>query len=219
MKEWMFQWENGVQGGFLGISRPKEIPFDDWVTLKQVHGDEVVVLRRLEDLPRIPTKGDAILCEIPGIKIAVKTADCVPILWAHPGGIVAAVHAGWKGSLLRILQTSLRTLRQIWGLDPAGVRMAIGPAISGKVYEVGAEVAGPIQDIHPECVRPYGKKYLLDLKEFNRREALESGVPESAIAVHEPCTFSDERFFSHRRAQKLGLKNEGRNYSFIFRSE
>lgn len=215
----MFQWQHGVQGGFLGVSSSKEISSGDWVTLKQVHGDGVVVLCRLEDLPKTPAEGDAILCGIPGVRIAVKTADCVPILWAHPGGVVAAVHAGWKGSLLRILQKSLRTLEQTWGLDSRQVRMAIGPAISGNVYEVGAEVAGPFRKIYPECIRPHGKKYLLDLKEFNRLEALASGIPESAIEMHEPCTFSDERFFSHRRAQKLGLHNEGRNYSFIFRSE
>ncbi len=219
MSEITFQWFDQIAGGFLGQNRPQAFSEDSCFILKQVHGDGVVVLRQATDIVLRNSPGDAILCSLPNINIAVQTADCVPILWAHPAGIVAAVHAGWKGSRLGILQKSLETLKTLWGHDTKEVRLAIGPAISGEVYEVGPEVAEVFQKLYPLCLNPLGEKFLLDLTVFNRYQALEMGVPEASIRLYSHCTYLNSGFFSHRRAQKAGLTKTGRNFSYICRKQ
>lgn len=208
-------WDIPVQGGFLGAQAPEPIPHPDWITVKQVHGAGVILLQQSKDLKQKLTEGDALLCSIPGVTIAVKSADCVPILWAHPDGVVGAVHAGWKGSLKGVLRESLHSLKRKWGLSPEEVFLAIGPAISGAVYEVGPEVAQGFAQKYAPCLKPKGEKFLLDLKEFNRQEALNLGLSPERILVFPQCTYSDENFYSHRRATKLGQAKAGRNYSYI----
>lgn len=215
MKRLILPWDLPVTGGFLGVDPQRDLPHPDWITLKQVHGNQVVLLQQAQDLRQDLSEGDALVSSLPGVTLAVKSADCVPILWAHPAGVVAAVHAGWKGSLKGVLRESLRALEQNWGFKPSEVHLAIGPAISGEVYEVGPEVAEGFAQKYPHCLKPKGKKFLLDLKEFNRQEALKWGLAPERILVFSHCTYADKKFHSHRRAMKMGQGKAGRNYSYI----
>ena len=111
------------------------------VALKQIHSD--AVHRVTSATPTIPVaKGDALLTSVPGILLAVQTADCVPILLAdRKCRAIAAIHSGWRGTLLRIAAKALGRMRMEFGTSPRDVIAAIGPSIGRCCYEVGSEVA------------------------------------------------------------------------------
>ncbi|MDX1386506.1 MAG: peptidoglycan editing factor PgeF [bacterium] len=210
-----FQQEGTFHGGFGGIGHE---PPSDLLLLKQIHGDKIYSLTRREEVAQFRgNQGDAILSCIPGQPVGVRMADCVPILIAHPSGWVGAVHAGWRGTAKRILAKTLKKLSQEISENLADAILAIGPAISGENYEVGAEVAEAFSESGSEWLRSKGNKFLLDLKGINRQQAIEAGVPESHIRVFPQCTFSDPAFFSYRRAQLWNEDREGRNYAWVMR--
>lgn len=214
MKE--FKPFQGVIGAFEG--RQARISLDDFVILKQVHGNTVHCLRSTKDQARIHfQEGDALLCFEKNIPIAVKTADCVPILLAHPDGVVGAVHAGWRGTQLKILEKVLLKIRDEFCYDLREIHLAIGPAICGRCYEVGAEFA---QEFTAEYLFEKGDgKFLLDLKRANFDLAKNLGVPESQMEILEDCTLCQvEHYHSFRHESKQGLNKEGRNYSWIMMS-
>ncbi len=113
--------------------------------MRQIHSDIV------NDVACPAPEGDALISNQPGVLVAVKTADCVPILLADPvTHSVAAVHAGWRGTAAEILSATLRQMSEKWGTRPADVHAAIGPAIGGCCYEVGADVAQRFAELIPE---------------------------------------------------------------------
>lgn len=190
---------------------------DHLFLLKQIHGDAVVRIRSEEDFEnRKHGKGDAVISTLPGRPISIKTADCLPILVAHSRGVVAAVHAGWRGSAKKILGKTLRILQTEFHLKPDELHLAIGPAICQAHYEVGEEVAQefPAQQ-YPGALRPAGKKFLLDLKRVNVLQALQAGVLEKHLTVHPQCTYEDLQWYSHRRSLKEGWERGGRNYAWV----
>ena len=124
-------------------------PSMELVTLRQKHTDIVRAVRR-EDLKggknrdpggawRLP--GDAVVTDEPGLLLAVQVADCVPILLVEPRRrVVAAVHAGWRGTVKRITEKAVGVMRQRFGAEPERIRAALGPSIRRCCYEVGREV-------------------------------------------------------------------------------
>ncbi len=209
-----------VRGGFLGRHCPPDIAVDQFVELKQVHGARILFLGGQGDIARVhQAEADALLCSSPGIPIAVRSADCVPILAAHPRGLIAAVHAGWRGTLSGILGKTLARIRQDWGFPLEELRLSIGPAICGKCYLVGEDVAGAYQSqlgTNPPRDANAAEKFHLDLKAANFAQAVSAGVPISHIEIREECTRCHEgRFFSHRGALAVGKKNAGRNHSWV----
>ncbi len=132
-----------IFGGRLGID-PRRI-----VTLRQVHGDEVVII---DDMPNRPPEADAIIVTAPGIYPAVKTADCVPILLIDPvHWISAAVHVGWRGAVLRIARKVLRTMNDKFNSNPDDLIAAVGPAIGKCCYEVDDNVLKPLRGKFAGC--------------------------------------------------------------------
>ncbi|MGH9794664.1 MAG: peptidoglycan editing factor PgeF, partial [Candidatus Acidiferrales bacterium] len=112
-------------------------PFD-LVTLRQVHSD---VIHAIAEKPVEAPKGDAAITRAPGLLLAVQTADCLPILLVDAKQrAVAAVHAGWRGTLARIAAKTLGRMQMQFGTRPADVIAAIGPGIGACCYEVGHEV-------------------------------------------------------------------------------
>src|SRR5258707_110629 len=110
------------------------------VSLLQFHSDGVV---HLETAPTEPARGDASVTKRAGLLLAVQTADCVPILLVDPKNrAVAAVHAGWRGTLARIVEKTIGRMQMQFGSKAEDLLAAIGPAIGGCCYEVGTEVAG-----------------------------------------------------------------------------
>jgi YfiH family protein len=184
-------------------TRDSDIPgmFSNLATVKQVHSSTCVPG---EGRAGILGEGDALLENTPGSVVAVKTADCVPILLVDERRrAVAAVHAGWRGTVARILPAALNVMRGRFGTDPADVHAAIGPAIGPCCYEVGPEVAAQ-----------FGKqgRAHIDLGAANRSQLIETGVTPGRIYTSSLCTqCSPAEFHSFRRDREAA----GRLYSFV----
>jgi YfiH family protein len=219
----LFRPHPRILGGFTGRNldpmKKFGLELKDLVILKQVHGDRAHEIRSAEDVSKIQgQEGDALISTCPEVALAVKSADCVPILIGHPEGWVAAVHSGWKGTEAQILFKVLMKAKNEYGLDVSRAQLAIGPAISGEAYEVGEEVAENFFGFGEDIVvkKPGSEKFLLDLQGANQILAQRAGVLWENILVHQVCTlkeFSD--YYSHRASQAQGLKSTGRNYSWI----
>jgi YfiH family protein len=169
----------------------------------QVHGDRIGVLNQP---PASPEDMDALITGLPDLCLAVSTADCVSLLlYAPDKKIIAAVHAGWRGTVRQIAGKTVRRMTEELGCNPAGIRVAIGPSIGSQAFEVGPEVCLSFTsagiDLSPICHRntSTGKAHI-DLKEANRRQLLDAGIPNAHIEVSDICTYARHNdFFSARR--------------------
>jgi YfiH family protein len=121
------------------------------ISLKQIHSKRVIAYGKAE--PTFPLQeGDALISKVPGIVLAVRTADCVPVLLYDPRGRVsAAVHAGWRGIEAGIIEETLSRLTSDYGSRPEDVIAAIGPAICQSCFEIGPEVAGKLVAKEKAC--------------------------------------------------------------------
>ncbi len=205
------------------------------VSLKQIHSD---VIHLFHAAPHEPCKGDASATSRPGLLLGVQTADCVPVLLVDPKNrAVAAIHAGWRGTLARIAVKTIGQMQMHFKTKPADLLAAIGPSIGGCCYEVGTEVAtqfhsqfadapdwfdefrtgdepNPIQwlNMMPPGHQPPPKNVLLDLKKANRAQLLAAGLRPQNIFVSDLCTACHPGLlFSYR---KQGL-HSGRLLSVI----
>ncbi|WP_263120689.1 polyphenol oxidase family protein [Cellulomonas fimi] len=166
---------------------------------RQVHGTAV----RLVDGGPDAGECDALAVVRPGLGAAVLVADCVPVLIADPeAGLAAAVHAGRRGLLSGVVQAALRTLA-VHGGDPARMRAAIGPCIRGPHYEVPAALRDEAAAVLPAtaCTTVDGTPGL-DLPAGVRAILADAGLRH--VLDTELDTAVDDRFFSHRRAQRAG---------------
>ncbi len=185
------------------------------VTMKQVHGDRILEVRG-RDIKEAG-EGDAMVTEEKGVFLGVLTADCVPILFSAAGKRLAAVvHAGWRGSLAGIAPKMVRHLKQRYGVEPAAVQAALGPAIGGCCYEIGTDVSLPLAQKWggpaERSLHTKGDKTFLDLRGFNSLLLAQAGLPPANIFNVGPCTScAAGDFFSYRR----GKKETGRQLSFI----
>lgn len=142
-------------------------------------------------------QGDAVVTDKPGHWIGIRTADCVPILLADTRThAVAAVHAGWKGTVANVVGSALRKLSETYGTTPQDVAAAIGPCISECCFEVGPEVAQQFEDLFRFETLPSH----IDLVEAALRQLVGAGVLPERIDVSELCTMCEEdEFHSYRR--------------------
>ena len=187
-----------IQHGFG--TRHFEVLPEDFAGLKQIHSNLVLVV----DRKGMCGQGDALVTNVSGLTIAVRTADCYPILLADTRHrAAAAVHAGWRGTITHIVEQAIEKMRTEFGTLPADVHAAIGPGIGACCYEVGEEVASQFG----YCGRAH-----LDLARENRRQLVSAGVEPQNIEALGVCTFCDaERFFSYRREKEKA----GRMTSYI----
>lgn len=169
---------------------------------KQTHSSNVGIVENDQNLFH---NTDALITNISGICIAIRTADCVPILLFDPKQkVVAAIHSGWKGTIQKISQKTIEIMQQQFGTKSQDIIAGIGPSIGPEVYEVGPEVA---EQFHVEfgtghIIMPIqnSDKGLLDLWKVNKIILQESGILEKNIEVAEMCTYSNpELFYSARR--------------------
>ncbi len=178
--------------------------------VKQVHGARVV---RAGGPTRPVEEADAVLSALEGVAACVSVADCVPVLLADPGsGIVAAVHAGWRGTLAGASAEAVAALCREIGTPPDRLLAAVGPSIGPCCYEVSHDLAARFgQEIGAEVVAA-GERPRLDLWRANARVLTRAGVAPDRIEVLGRCT-SCERdvFFSHRR----DAGRTGRQTAFI----
>jgi len=183
-------------------TRQADIPgrFEGLATLKQVHSAECVAGAGRRG---VLGTGDALLENTPGSVVAVKTADCIPLLLVDPGHrAVAAVHAGWRGTVAGIAQSAVAAMGAQFGSRAGDLHAAIGPAIGKCCYEVGAEVAAHFG--------MNGRAHI-DLAETVRSQLAAAGVGGQRIYMSGLCTkCRAEEFHSFRRDGAAA----GRLYSF-----
>jgi YfiH family protein len=184
--------------------------FSWMLSVKQVHGtDALVVDRDLTKSDRFPDGWDALVTNQPGIMVAVRTADCVPVLILDPQRrVVAAVHAGWRGAVAGVVRKTLAVMKSRFGSLPEHLRLSIGPSAGVCCYEVDEPV---LERLNQACsdseqvVRGRrGSKAHLDLKLLIRQQALAAGVcPESITSVNVCTICHEDLFFSYRREGKV----------------
>ncbi len=198
------------------------------VTLRQIHSSLVRRMNRA-DADRVQTwKGDGMMTDEPDLLLAIQTADCIPVLVADTRWrAVAAFHAGWRGTLKRIVESGVNRMRIEFGSRPEDLVAAVGPGIGVCCYAVGEEVrsefisqfayarelfhevsdADPIREKYPLLFltarapghSDLGPSLHLNLMEANRRQLLDAGLPAEAITVAGDCTgCQNNRYFSYR---------------------
>ncbi len=185
---------------------------------KQVHGDRVMIVGK--EHARVPYgyeelyEADGYVTKEKGVLLVVFTADCIPLLMAdEKNGIVAAVHSGWRSTVLDIERKAVEAMCSL-GAEKAEIAACIGPAIGKCCFEVGAEVIDAVKELlgsEAEGLYSLSKsnhgmpgegvpaKYMLDLKGVLKRCLIRSGIPETHIDVIGDCTMCmPEKYWSHR---------------------
>ena len=180
----------------------------------QTHSTEVRVIESPLPLGSETLEGvDALVTDFPDICIGVSTADCIPILlYDEAHHAVAAIHAGWRGTVKRIAQKTVETMIQTYGTRPADVRAVIGPGISLEAFEVGDEVYEEFREagFPMESIARREAKWHIDLPLCNRQQLEETGVRQ--VEMSGICTYRQVGdYFSARR---LGI-NSGRIFTAI----
>lgn len=142
---------------------------------------------------------DALITNIPNILIGVLSADCVPILLFDPSQqVIAAIHAGWKGTASEIVKHTLLKMKRQFNCQAKNIIAAIGPSISSEKFEVGEEVANQLRDASKTPL--INGKCNIDLWLENKTQLMEVGVLEKNIEMSEQCTFlNTANFYSARR--------------------
>jgi YfiH family protein len=207
-----------------------ELTSGSWplVTLRQVHSDTI---RFVEAPSKSDLVGDGLITSTPGLLLAIQTADCLPIILVDPKRrAVGVFHAGWRGTLKRIVEKGVGEMRRRFGTRPADLKAAIGPGVHSCCYQVGKEVrdqfesqfayaaklfreveeSDPVREKYPMLfltARPPGhselpKKIFLDLVEANRQQLLAVGVPAKNIEASPLCTNCNSNLLFSYRAEK-----------------
>jgi hypothetical protein len=195
------------------------------VQMKQIHS---AIIHRITGPVSTPLSGDGLITNVPEILLGVKTADCIPVLVADTKKrVVGAFHAGWRGTVARIVEKGVGEMRKYYGSDPVDIAAAIGPGVQKCCYTVGEELVHAFESQFAYARELFHEEYdfeslhnkypmlflnqrapghgepatkiQLDLVEANRRQLLDAGVPAENIFVVEGCTSCDTKtFFSHR---------------------
>jgi YfiH family protein len=198
------------------------------VTLRQMHSD---IIRYADSRVKSQIAGDGLISDAPGLLLAIQTADCLPIILVDPKRrAVGVFHAGWRGTVKRIVEKGVGEMRLRFGSRARDLKAAIGPGIQGCCYEVGAEVReqfemqfayatklfrevverDPVREKYPMLfltARAPGhsilpKKIFLDLVEANRQQLLAVGVPAKSIEASPLCTSCRTDLLFSYRAEK-----------------
>ena len=200
-------------------------PAWELATLRQIHSD---LIHLVSEAPKHPLAGDGLITNTPGILLAVLTADCLPVIVVDPKKrAVGVFHAGWRGTVKRIVEKGIGEMRRHFGSDPAQLRAVIGPGIRNCCYQVGPEVRNKFEaqfaygaelfretketnEIHERypllflTSRAPGhselpKQIFLDLAQANQRQLLAAGLKKKNLFDLGFCTACNTKlFFSHR---------------------
>lgn len=198
------------------------------VTLRQIHSD---LIHCVSAAPKEPLTGDGLVTATPGLLLAVQTADCLPVILVDTKRrAVGVFHAGWRGTIKRIVEKGVGEMRRYFGSQPSDLKAAIGPGVHKCCYDVGPEVrdkfesqfeyaaklfhevkdSDPVREKYPLLfltARAPGhselpKKIFLDLVEANRRQLLAAGVPAKSISSSPLCTACHTDVLFSYRAEK-----------------
>ncbi|MFC5864095.1 peptidoglycan editing factor PgeF [Acidicapsa dinghuensis] len=182
------------------------------ITLRQIHSNRsFIVDDMVAQLAATGTtqahEADGLITSQTGVLIGIQTADCIPVLVAdRKHRVVGAFHAGWRGTVRRIVELGVARMRHDFNADPAEMIAAIGPGISACCYSVGDEVRkefreqfGYADGLFVKPVSPEAGELRLNLIEANRRQLLDAGLSSGSIAIVGGCTGCQQAwFYSHR---------------------
>ena len=200
------------------------------VSMRQVHSD---IIHHISDIPISPLVGDGVITNTPGLLLSIQTADCLPILLADPKKrAVGAFHAGWRGTLARVVEKGIGEMRRHFSSNPRDLRAAIGPGIHKCCYQVGPEVrevfhsrfaysdelfheqreSDVVHEKYPLLFMnarapghgPDQSKLYLDLVAANKRQLVDTGVLAKNISVSLLCTSCRTDLLFSYRAEKGG---------------
>jgi YfiH family protein len=209
-------------------SRLKHQRFWPLVTLRQIHSD---IIRLIESVPREPLTGDGLITREPAVLIAIQTADCLPVILVDiRNHAVGVFHAGWRGTIKRIVEKGVGEMFRCFGTRPGDLKAAIGPGIQRCCYQVGEEVrtkfqsqfgyadrlfhevkeSDPVREKYPLLfltARAPGHgelppKIYLDLVEANRQQLIAAGVPSRHVETPSLCTNCHPDLLFSYRAEK-----------------
>ena len=198
------------------------------ITLRQIHSD---IIRCVDSIPEEPLTGDGLITATAGLLLAIQTADCLPVILVDSKRhVVGVFHAGWRGTVKRIVEKGVGEMHRCFGTHPRDLKAAIGPGIQGCCYEVGEEVrikfesqfrygaslfreikeSDPVREKYPLLflsARAPGhsdlpKKIFLDLVEANRQQLLAAGLPKKNIETSPLCTNCHPELLFSYRAEK-----------------
>lgn len=186
-------------------------------TLTQVHGAAVSVVRRGAPVPHAPPEADVFVSDSATVAVAVRAADCAPLLMADcRTGAVAAVHAGWRGTAARAGVAAIEAMQREFGTRPADLVVALGPSIGPCCYQVGSELVDAfaaagherylIDRWFPTPPPPRGSRQRpqlrLDVAGANRDQLILAGVPEEQVFSVGLCTAEHLDVLTSFRAEK-----------------
>ena len=191
------------------------IPLSNFTTAMQVHGCNAAIItkdlrgRGALDYTTAINATDAMVTNVPGICLTVLQADCVPVLFFDlKKKIIGIAHAGWRGTLLLVVQNTVRILKENFGCLPCNILVGIGPSIGPCCYKVGPEII--VQAEHTFCNKEgyicsevLDKKGYFNLWEANKIQLIQMGIPEGNIEIAGLCTHCNHTlFFSYRHQTK-----------------
>ena len=211
-----------------GGARPSKIRSWQLITLRQIHSD---IIHHVDSEPGAPLTGDGLITATPGLLLGIQTADCLPVILVDSKHhAVGVFHAGWRGTVKRIVEKGVGEMQRWFGTRPGDLKAAIGPGVGGCCYEVGEEVCSkfesqfsyaaklfrevkesdPVREKYPLLflnARAPGHgelppKIFLDLAEANRRQLLAVGVPAKSIESLALCTSCHTDLLFSYRAEK-----------------
>jgi YfiH family protein len=209
----------------LGAGGNKAWPL---VTIRQIHSD---LIHCVAELPREPLVGDGLITRMPGVLVGIQTADCLPIILVDTRQrAVGVFHAGWRGTVKRIVEKGVGEMRRWFGTLPRNIKAAIGSGIHSCCYDVGPEVrqqfesqfayaedlfhetkeSDPVREKYPLLfltARAPGHselptKIFLDLVEANRRQLIDAGISPKNITASTLCTACHPSLLFSYRAEK-----------------
>ena len=207
----------------MTVGRDSALPFPV-LQMHQVHDVHVAVI----DNPDITSEQldgyDAMITNLRGLAIGVRTADCIPILLYDPvNKAAAAVHSGWRGTVAKILYNVINKMSSTYGTIPSDVLAVIGPGICADCFQVGEEVALNFKEAGfeinslwsfrgPKTGKGMEGGHHIDLKEACRQTLVESGLKNENIQITDLCTYEDNHLLYS--ARKEGIEC-GRNITYI----
>lgn len=155
---------------------------------------------------------DAIVSDVKDVVMGISTADCIPVIvYDSVHHVAAAIHAGWKGTRLRIVTKAIQEMQHLYGTEPSVCKAAIGPGISQESFEVGQEVVDAFVEAGFDMSRYVVMKAKphIDLKTINLDLLTAAGLLAENVFVSDIDTFTDGNYFSARREQR-GIVKCGR---------
>ena len=220
-----------LSGGRVKVTRKaptKASQLRSLVTLRQIHSD---IIHFVDSPPASQLAGDGLITATPGLYLGIQAADCLPVILVDPKRrAVGVFHAGWRGTIKRIVEKGVGEMHRHFGSSPRDLKAAIGPGIHGCCYEVGAEVRekfqsqfsyaaklfreveerDPVREKYPmlfltarapgHSVLP--KNIFLDLVEANRQQLLAAGLAAKSIEASPLCTNCRPDLLFSYRAEK-----------------